>query len=414
VRGLSLRTAPLPGARYDGPASVDQLLGCLSGECGRPADWSGVADTADRYELAPLLFKRLKQGEARARVPADVWERLRLAYFASAGKNVRLHRGLQPVLAGLRSAGIPVIALKGAYLADAVYGDVAVRPMSDVDLMVPRAEAARAQATLVQIGGILASGDGERWCGRRAHLSPVVIRGLPFEVHWAIIDPAEAVSVDTAGIWSRARPALVARVNVLALSREDLLLHLCLHACRREGLQAGLRPFCDISETISRFGNDIDWVQVSGRAHEWGAVRYVGLTLHLARVMLNARVPDGVLESLVPDGFDRRILTAARESVLGRTDYRKQARLIERLDAMSLGRKAKLSRERVFLSREAMAARYPASRGARHLGFYYLLRLRDVLRAFGVLMLRRGLPLVRHRTQDPAVSLANWLKSGRS
>jgi hypothetical protein len=81
---------------------------------------------------------------------------------------------------------------------------------------------------------------------------------------------------------------------------------------------------------------------------------------------------------------------------------------------MSLGRKAKLSRERVFLSREAMAARYPASRGARHLGFYYLLRLRDVLRAFGVLMLRRGLPLVRHRTQDPAVSLANWLKSGRS
>jgi hypothetical protein len=396
------------------PAPVDQLLACLSGACGSAADWNEVADAADRHELAPLLFKRLKQSEARASVPAGVWERLRLGYFASASKNARLFRGLRPVLTGLRSAGIQVIVLKGAYLADAVYGDAAVRPMSDVDLMVPRAEVTRAQAVLVKMGGVAATGDGERWSERRAHLPPVVIRDLPLEVHWTIVDQTGPVEVVADGVWSRARPTIVAGVTVLSLCPEDLLLHLCLHASRREGLQAGLRPFCDIFETISRFGNEIDWLQVTGRAQEWRAVRYVGLTLQLARGMLHARVPDDVLQSLVPGGFDRRILAAARESVFGMADYRKPARLIERLDAMSLGRKAKLSRERVFLSREAMAAKYPASRGAKHLGFYYLLRFRDVLRASGALMLKRGLPLVRRRTQNPVVVLANWLKSGKS
>jgi hypothetical protein len=410
---------------------------------------------AVRHGLAPLLFKRLKERDARARVPADAWERLRLAYFASAGRNMRLYRELRPVLQCLRSSGIPVIVLKGAYLAEAVYGDVALRPMCDVDLMVPRAEMPRAQAVLLDMGRVHPQPEDIELCATtRHHLPQVVIRDLAIEVHWTIASPTGPVRIDAAGLWDRAHPATVAGVEVLALSPEDLLLHLCLHFGYQHRL-TGLKSLCDVAETIHRFRGEtdpevrhgtteitenwrvrseprpspdsvfsvapvvdsisvpgIDWQQVARLAREWGAARYVGLTLHLARSLLDAGVPEDVLERLVPGGLDQRILETARQSVLVQTGYGPWTPFFDLRGAASLGDKAKLFRKRVFLSRGEMAAIYPASRDSRHLWFYYALRLKDVMRVFWSHNLRRGLPVIRSRGQDRNVSLVNWLKSG--
>jgi hypothetical protein len=362
-----------------------------------------------------LLFKRLKQSDAWACVPADVWERVRRAYIASAVKNMLLYRELRTVLRCLRDSGIPVIVLKGAFLAEAVYGDVALRPMGDVDLMVPRAELPRAHAVLLDMGrGHPLFEDIESCCKRRAHLPPVVIRDLTVEIHWTIASPTGPVRTDTAGLWHRARPATIAGVEVLALSPEDLLLHLCLHVCCQHRLDAGLRSLYDIAETIHRFRNSLDWARVAERAREWGAARYVGLTLRLAGSMLGTAVPADVFERLVPGGIDQRILEAARESVLAQTGYGQWAPFFDLVGAKSLSDKAKLSWERVFLSRDEMAATYPASRDSRHLYFYYTLRLGHVIRSFGVHALRRSRLMMRSHGLDRKTSLVNWLKSRRS
>jgi len=362
------------------------------------------------HGLAPLLFKRLKKSDAQDCVPADAWERLRVAYFASAGRSGCLHRELGPVLRCLCSSGIPVVALKGTYLAEAVYGDVALRPMCDVDLMVPRAELPRTQTVLLDLGGAYQQAehfDTFDWAGHH-HVRPVVVRGLPFEIHWTLVPPTGSVRIDVAGLWDRARPVTIAGVEVLALSPEDLLLHLCL-SLSHQGF-AGLKRLCDTAETIYRFGDEIDWAQVVHLAREWGASRYLGLTLHLARSMLGAVVPDDVLEQLVPGGLDQRKLETARESVIAQTDCLRSGSLIDRWGAMSLGGKAKLSWGRVFLSHEEMAVRYPASRKAKHLWPYYVLRLRDVARTLMAHVLRRGLPTARSGTEGRNAALANWLE----
>ena len=366
------------------------------------------------YGLAPLLFKRLKGGDERASVPAEAWERLRQAYFVSADRNVRLHRNLGSVLRCLRGSGIPVIVLKGAFLAETVYGDVALRPMCDVDLMVPRADLPRAQAVLLDMGGVHQRlEDIEQCVTTPFHLPPVVIRGLPVEIHWTVAPPSGTFRIDAAGLWNRAHPVTIAGVEVLALSPEDLLLHLSLHFCYQH-LLATLKSFCDIAEAIHRFRDETDWTQVAERAREWRASRYVSLTLHLVRGMLGAEVPDGVLERLVPGGVDRRILETARDSVLARTGYGQGVPFFDRRGAKSSGDKAKLIWKRVFPSRGEMAVIYPASRESKHFWLYYALRLRDAVRAFGFHTLRRGLPVLRNRGQDRNVLLANWLKSGET
>ena len=393
------------------PRSVADLLGCLSDSREPPDDWNEVVETAVRQDLAPLLFKRLKESDARVRVPADAWERLRLAYFASASRNMQLYRELRVVLECLRSAAIPVIVLKGAYLAEAVYGDVALRPMCDVDLMVPSAELPRAQAALLDIGGVLeGTEDVELFSKKRHHLPPVVIRGFSIELHWTIIRPTEPVRVNVASLWNRAHAATTAGVEGIALSPEDLLMHACLHLCCDHHL-TGLRSFCDITETIHHYRGEMDWEQVVRSAREWGAARYVGLTLQLSRRMLGTGVPDGVLERLVPGGIDENVLEIAKQSVLADTGYDPWTPVSGLVGAGSFGDKARLLWERIFLSRDQMAVVYPASRNSRFLCLYYVLRFREVMRNRGATLLRLARSPSYRQTASKDAVVANWLRS---
>jgi hypothetical protein len=416
------------------------LLRCLSARAepalsncvcqSSPGVWHEVAELAIRHDVAPLLFRRLKQSAARTCVPADAWERLRLNYLVGAARNARLHRWLEPVLCGLRHAGTRVIALKGAFLAEAVYGDVALRPMCDVDLLVPSAELSRAQAVLLDLGGVsiershkAAPAPGPQHRDMESsgqtephlHLPGVVFPHLFVEVHWTIARATGPVRVDTAGLWQRARPATVAGVEVLALSPEDLLLHLCLHVCYQHHLDAGLLSFCDIAETIHRYREEMDWGQVVRTAREWGATRYVGLTLQLVGHMLGGAVPDDVVERLVPGGLDPRILEMASEAFAARLSSPEYvSRSVRDLwGARSLGDRARLFWNRVFVSRSEMAEKYPQSRNAKHLCFYYARRLRDVMDAHGPDVPRVVQSRDLRQRASKMASVAEWLKSGK-
>jgi hypothetical protein len=411
-----------PGSLTPDPISAEFLLRCLSASS-RPlavsrqpsAVWNGVLAIAVRHGLTPLLYSRLKQSGAQASVPADVWERLRRAYRASAVRSMSLYGELRKVLERLRSSGIKVTMLKGAYLGEAVYGDAALRPMVDVDLLVPRADLPKAQAVLLDMGGVHQQfEDIESTCKTKCHIPQVHIRDLTIEIHWNIASPTGPVRVDADVLWNRARPAATAGVEVLALSPEDLLLHLCLHTSYKDSLGAGLRPLCDIAETIRRFRSEVDWAQVGERAREWGASRHVGLTLHLARSMLAAGVPDDALEQLVPGGLDKRILETARKAVLAQAGYGQWLPFFAAIHTTTLADKARLSWKRVFLSREEMAATYPGSRRSRFLCFYYARRVGHVVRSYAVHTLRRAHLMASSPERESAAALVRWLKSGTS
>jgi len=418
-----------------GSQEGDLLLRCLSRDGQgtgdwRPetVDWTKVVDVAVRDQVAPLLFRRLKESDARARVPADAWKRLRRAYFTSADRNTRLYRELRTVLQCFRSSGVKVIVLKGALLAEAVYGDVALRPMADVDLLVPRADLAKAGAVLLDMGGAhlkqhnqtapavgAQREDVEPGREMKRHALPVLVRDLAVEIHWTIVSPTGPFRIDAAGLWDRARPALIAGVEVLSLSPEDLLLHLCLHFCYQDGCK-GLRYLCDVAETVHHFRDKMDWLQVADLAREWGAARYVGLALHLAGSMLAAGVPDDVLERLVPGGIDARLLKQAAECVLVQEGYDNWSLLPfpNRLGGKWTLERMKALRDAIFLSRDELASKYPRARDSRHLWPYHVLRSRDLLRNYGRATLRQGLRLMRVRERDSTSSLDGWLKSGKA
>src|SRR5205823_6618560 len=98
-------------------------------------DWDDILYHSVRHGVAPLLYHRLASIPIAGGVPASVMQKLRDAALQDALRNMRLYHELSEVLRAFQRDGIAVIVLKGAYLAEVVYGNCALRPMADADLM---------------------------------------------------------------------------------------------------------------------------------------------------------------------------------------------------------------------------------------------------------------------------------------
>jgi hypothetical protein len=310
--GLELAGALLCSClRLDGDDAPVARLDQLS-----PVDWHTLFRLSVWCGVAPLFYKRLKALGPGVNVPAGLRRRLQDTYLNHSGRNIRLNHQLSQLLATFHNARIPVIALKGIYLAQMAYTNPALRPMQDLDVLVRRGDVAKAEAQLTALGytlyGDRAEYDMEHF---HFHYSPPGRDDLPVEIHWHLVKPASHFELNVDELWAGAQPARIAGVDVLALSVEHLLIYLCIHSANGHLFEGGLRTLCDIAEVARCYRDRIDWVALRRCASQWRAERCVYLTFRLACDLLAAPIPEEVLESMQPEGFDERLLASAQEQI---------------------------------------------------------------------------------------------------
>ena len=98
----------------------------------------------------------------------------------------RIQQDLPRVIHGLQARGIRACALKGLAYAETLYDAPAERPMSDVDVMVLRSDAAGAGEVLRELGFA-------RTVAPALHHAEVWVRDdVVVDLHWSIIAPARA------------------------------------------------------------------------------------------------------------------------------------------------------------------------------------------------------------------------------
>jgi hypothetical protein len=274
------------------------LLDCLKARNGAgleqlsASDWGLVGQQSVKYTVSPLVYEQIKD----LALPDELMEELRESYLSTAASNVRHYHDLAKVLGMLKEEGISVIVLKGAHLAEIVYGNIGLRPMCDVDLLVRKDDLSMAQTRLIEAG-----------------YYPFNSR-LPLDIHWSIEhNIVPPLPIDIKGIWERAEVARIAGVEVLVLSPEDLLLHLCIHLSFHHLFEyAGVRSLCDITETIRHYEGRIDWNVIRDRAKTWRANHAVELSLLLARELLDADIPETVLPKRKAEYLDSQAQWAMR------------------------------------------------------------------------------------------------------
>jgi hypothetical protein len=388
-----------------------RLIGLLSGraaaaETFSEADWHRIVDLAQRQRVAPLLRGRLKE---RGLVPpAAAADRLRQLYLANVGRNTLLFHEAGNILRVLQAAGIPVIPLKGACLGESVYGDIGLRPMADIDLLVRTADLAEA-LNVLRTHGFASARDFDIESARQySQHMPLLLnrRGVPLELHWTISDPLLSLPFgddDLEQLWRRATPANTCGSPALMLSPADLLLHLCAHASVHHRFSSiGLGAFLDIELVVRRYGEDLDWEQFVRHANQWGIAKGVSLTLQLAQEWTAVVIPPHVMPSLECAAPDEATVEWVRHKIWNDTS-----------PAVSTS-VARMGKERVsgrlgavyaalFPSRAAMALVYPVPATSWRILCYYPVRLKDLVARYGRVMwqlLRRDRELSEEMRQE--------------
>jgi len=263
--------------------AAERLLGL---ETAWEAAWEAVPDLAAAHGMGPLLYTHLRA--ARVPVPRSTLRTLRGLYARHRVANRIRLRVLGDVLAAFEAAGIRVLVLKGAALVHLVYPEPALRPMSDLDLLVARADLARAQKTLAQLG-FRVGPDDDRQDGsiqpRHRHLVPATRRvdglAVPVEIHHRLFsDYFDAVRA-WVGCSGARGPAYNDLFNDLyagrraiepwpfegaayTLGHEAMVDHLCRHLRSHVNVWDDARFIwiADVVSYVECFCAEIDWERV--------------------------------------------------------------------------------------------------------------------------------------------------------
>lgn len=354
------------------------------------SDWDDFMMAAGRHGVAPLLYHRLSTSHLDTQIPDHVMGTLRKAYLENAARNMGLYHKLGMLLEHLRHENIPVIVLKGAHLAALIYGNIALRPMSDVDILVHQEDVVRVGDKMLEMGYAPTRRYRQITSYNHHFAYGLPHRELFVEVHWTILPSVYPFNIDTNGQWERSRSAIIAGVEVSILCPEDMLLHLCLHASKHM-FEMGLKHLCDIFETIRHYGEEIDWRQARLRIDQWGIGKSAYLTLRLARELLGASVPDELMKTIRPNNFDEYFMVLAKKSIFADTHYNADGSSLSPILAQLWGSKRLLNKGTLFLRRtfpapEEMALIYSVPSDSPLIYFYYPVHIKD-------LFLRHGRPV---------------------
>lgn len=312
---------------------------------------------AQHEGVAPLLARSLDSTGWPPEAPTFIREHLRAAYYKTGANNLIAYKELARVLESLNggiahahsqstndedgashnpqsaihifeegSLPIQAIVLKGAALAATLYPSIALRPFTDLDILVPRDRLTEAVTALKSLGytditrELLPGlnrllGHAVALAGSHARFSGSRLRGavFPIEVHWNLVGgDSHWYTPSLAWFWEQAQEARLLNCRALVLSPTAHLLYLAAHLMLQHGgARARLIWFYDLDLLIRQDGQAIEWdslVKCAGQFH-WDPA--LAAALNGARERFQSPVPDAVLAEL---SSRRRIGKATRHT----------------------------------------------------------------------------------------------------
>jgi hypothetical protein len=275
----------------------------------------------------------------------------------------------------LKSNNIASVALKGAYLSIFAYPDLVLRPMRDLDLLIPEQQVIDAYDLLIAKGykRLHGSSGPESALEMAHHLPPLISStGVVVELHHRITQPAKyKACLITQNIWSKAIVRKVGKVDVQFASPEDLLIHLCEHASIHHLFNIGPLILSDINYLVNT--HELDWGYILQATEEYQLTRALLITLVQASTKLNTKIPKPVLQTLGVDQLDLSVLDTVEDLMLSRLEVHKSIneKHTKILYENSTISKIKVLIDRIFVSPIEIANEFPVSTRSLLVYFYY-------------------------------------------
>jgi hypothetical protein len=254
----------------------------------RPLDaFARFVALARFHGVEACVYQRLRD---RDDVDAGAKELLRDAYLAALHVHVQARHALRDLHDAFDAAGVPWLVVKGAALAEVAYTRADLRSYADVDVVVPPPAFPSAVRALERAGHEVLD---RNWRAIRDDMNGQVHvrleRGLVVDLHWNLVNHAHlrrTFPIDTASLFTHARPVEIGDVPVHTLSAADTLVHLALHTC----LSGGDRLiWCkDIEQVLLH--DAAPWSEVGERAAQWNATVALATVVEVTQTTLGVPI----------------------------------------------------------------------------------------------------------------------------
>lgn len=305
-------------------------------------------ELVERNRLDALMWEAVPEGAFRQTLASHL-EKWRRSYEQSLIRNMQQQRLAVEICRNLEDAGIPCIGLRGPFAGDALYGDVAVRHFTDIDVLIPVEHRDQAWKILTGLGYRFNHPFLTRSACTRHHLEwPFrhADNGVSLDVHWAVDHPYKLYKIDYAETFRTSTICQYEGGAWRSPSRHHSLLLACLHAekeCRllgqlpsvaqveALGTEGRWRHWLDVAREIIAAGSDLDWDTVLAEANAWGVKAPVVAALITAATLFDCSMPSAVWQAAkglhVSVAVDRksirnRSLSSRRHHALQRLGFR--------------------------------------------------------------------------------------------
>ena len=298
-----------------------ELMLCCARTCSTPqtrvrikeiatqgVDWQAFLQLATAHGVRPLVYQSLHSTCWEA-LPEAARQELSHFYSANSAKNRFLAGELLHILQLFEAEHILAVPFKGPMLAAVLYGDLALREFTDLDILIRERDIPKAREIL--------SNQGYRSNLASAVITPDVnvdelhsaSTGISLELHWQFSPRRFVSSLVAEDVWNGIKPIVIFDRQVWSFSSQDMFLFLAVHGGKHSW--SALKWLCDLAEFI-RSNPELDWPHLFNRAEALGAARTCRLGIYLAAELLQAEVPSSIVCAVREDAQVRRLAQHVR------------------------------------------------------------------------------------------------------
>ena len=291
------------------PATAERIKTLLQ----KDINWTYLIETAARHRVIPLLYQSLNTTCPEA-VSQSILIQLRNYFHANAARNLFLTTELLKLLNLFKERDISAIPFKGPVLAASVYGNLALRQISDLDILVSERDFERAKELLISQGY-----QPEKFYGWEQSFVGANNR-VGVDLHQGIVQQHFSFRLDFERLWQRVEPVSLAGATVVNLSPEDLLVILSVQVAKDcVQKRESLKQLCDLAELI-RVHQEMDWAQVMEQARTLHSERMLFLGLFLTSFLKGTVFPKQVWHSIEAEPTVKSLAAEVRQRLFRQAD----------------------------------------------------------------------------------------------
>ena len=217
----------------------------------RVMDWDAFIKLSDRHRVFSLVYSDLKRFAGNS-IPKIVLTHLKNRFYRNAQQVLTKTAELVRIVKRFDQNNIPVLPLKGPVLALQVFGNVGLRHVGDLDIMIPAECVKKAENFLQQEGYRRTYPGFDLTPGQHSHYTLHSKhfgfynqdRKISIELHWRLGSNPYLFPLQFDAIWKDRQTVRLGGANVAALSLEHTIAIPLCPRCKLRLVQAVLAERC--------------------------------------------------------------------------------------------------------------------------------------------------------------------------